>query len=178
MSDDQQDRWFKATRFYDLPRIRLAFEEYLKNSRWAKSAPKEGDILGILKTLPFDPTRQRCSGAGCQLSGDERFGEYFYCRRHADDMYLKLLPESPQAACVREARKFEAEAKRLGRTNQEHFAALHPEWLERLEKSRKLDNQRVILKDERPKSAAEVFYESTSKRVVNSDVVLDEDLPF
>lgn len=135
-SPDHLARWFRALEFIDMARIKKAFAEYLCDSRQSKFPPKEGQILEIIKTLPFDIRLVRCSWETCSDVGIDRLGDYFYCRNHCDEMILKNDPDSSQADVIRESRRLALEAKEFGISTRAYFEKCEPAFFNSINKMR------------------------------------------
>lgn len=184
------DMFFERLKSFNIQHVRKAFEMYIEENDKRRGVPCLKDLTVLSKKSAScayfqlrNEKNSRCYVEGCTAPDDKvEICPYnpniSMCSFHLDEFVLKIMPNSPPAKIIKDGREFSAEAKRLGRTSREHFEALHPEWLERIEKSEGQSRQTVPLKEDRPKSATEIFYESTSKRVVNSDVMLDDDIPF
>ena len=184
------EMWFDALKSFNFVHVRNAFTAYLMESDKRKGPPAMADILKLAKKSAAsayvqirDTRSKRCYVEGCnsledQISACEYRPDIFICRHHLEEFVLSTMPNSNHARVIREAREFETEAKRLGKTNKEHFDALHPGMSAKIEKTVNQNSEMSALQEERPKSAEEIFYESTAKPIANREEIEEYDIPF
>jgi len=158
LKPDQLSRWFRALEVIDIARIKKAFEEYLCDSRQSKFPPKEGQILEIVKTIPFDTRSVRCTWQGCREIGSEMIRNYFYCLPHYDEMIVKNEPDSIQAQVIVNINRLKAEAKAAGITSLEYFKKSEPALFNAIKRRRGEDKVRAA--EEKILRAIADFYET------------------
>lgn len=184
------DIFFERLKSFNIDYVRKAFERYIEERDKRSGVPCLKDLIILAKKSAAsayvqlrDARTKRCYVDGCNSSEDQIAPcdyqpDIFICRHHLEEFVLSTMPNSNHARVIREAREFETEAKRLGKTNKEHFDALHPGMSAKIEKTVNQNSEMSALQEERPKSAEEIFYESTAKPIANREEIEEYDIPF
>lgn len=124
--------WVRDLSGFTFVQIEQAFTQHRQQSDWRPQSKHIREI--IFSKLPRSnegslQSKSKCYVISCRnLDIEQCFDnpEIQMCRFHHDEYILKMHPQSPQADCIRLARKFEEEAKAAGMTNQEYFSFKNP----------------------------------------------------